>query len=75
MKLGKKNEYDDMVLVECEHGMEVKGTRTEEELREDGYKNACEIERPSDSAICEWLEYTDCWVQVWSELETIIEEE
>jgi len=64
MKLGKKIN-EEMLLVECENGIEVNGTRTEEELREDGYKNACEIERHSEGAECEWVEYPDCWVQVW----------
>ena len=67
MKLGKKNEYDNMLLVECEHGMEVGGERTTEELYADGYKDVCEVERPSEAAYCTYEDYGTCYVQVWHE--------
>lgn len=64
MKLGKKiNDY--MLLVECEQGMEVCGERTNDELYADGYKDVCEVERPSDSAWCSYEDYGTCYVQVW----------
>jgi len=64
MKLGKKID-ETMLLVECEHGMEVGGERTTEELYADGYKDVCEVERPSDSAWCSYEDYGTCYVQVW----------
>lgn len=60
---------ENMMLVECENGHEVNGSRTEAELREDGYKNACMVERPSETATETWKEYEDCYVQVWQEQE------
>lgn len=66
MYLGKL-ENEQMVLVECENGHEVNGNRTEEELREAGYKNACMVERASETAVETWQEYEDCYVQVWEE--------
>ena len=58
-----------MHLVECENGTEVMGTRTVEELYADGYKNVCEVEKPSETAIESWEEFSDCFVQVWNESE------
>lgn len=66
MYLGKL-QNEQMTLVECEGGHEVNGNRTEEELRADGYKNACMVERPSETAVETWQEYNDCYVQVWEE--------
>ena len=45
-----------MTLVECEGGHEVGGERTEKELRQDGYKNACLVEKPSEGAVGSWQE-------------------
>ena len=67
MKVGKLNEFGEMLLVECEQGMEVGGSRTTEELYVDGYKDVCEIERPSEDAVMTWQEYEGCFVQVWEE--------
>lgn len=64
MYLGKFIEGQ-MTLVECEGGHEVGGNRTEEELRQDGFKNACLVEKPSETAVESWQEYEDCFVQVW----------
>lgn len=61
---------ENMMLVECENGHEINGGRTEAELREDGYKNACMVERPSETAVETWQEYNDCYVQVWEEQPT-----
>ena len=68
MYLGKLN-GEKMMLVECEDGREVGGIRTEQELREEGYKNACLVEKPSETAVETWQEYDDCFVQVWVESE------
>ena len=68
MKLGKKID-ETMLLVECEQGMEVGGERTTEELYADGYKDVCEVERPSDSAWCSYEDYGTCYVQVWHDEE------
>lgn len=64
MKLGKMVN-DEMLLVECEFGKEVHGNRTVESLYEDGYKDVCEIERPSENVNETWQEYPTCWIQVW----------
>lgn len=64
MYLGKF-ENEQMTLVECEGGHEVGGVRAEEELRQDGFKNACLVEKPSETATCTFDEYQDCFVQVW----------
>lgn len=60
-----KFENEQMTLVECEGGHEVGGVCTEEELRHDGFKNACLVEKPSETAVESWQEYEDCFVQVW----------
>jgi len=73
MYLGKI-ENGEMSLVECENGMEVNGSRTESQLREEGFKNACLVEKPSDDAIESWQEFGDCFVQVWREPESESEE-
>ena len=75
MKLGKKNEQDEMLLVECEGGKEVNGERTVEELRADGYKDVCTVAPPSEEATCTYDEYDACFVQVWHEEEHIDEDE
>lgn len=74
MYLGKF-ENEQMTLVECEGGHEVGGVRTEEELRQDGFKNACLVEKPSETAVESWQEYEDCFVQVWEEVEPVDEDE
>lgn len=66
MKVGKFINQA-MALVECEDGREVGGSRTLEELYADGYKDVCEIERPSETAVCTYAEYATCYVQVWNE--------
>ena len=66
MYLGKKINGE-MVLVECENGNEVNGSRTEEALRADGFKNACLVAKPSETAAETWEEYEDCFIQVWEE--------
>ena len=70
MNVGKLNKQGEMQLVECENGIEVRGTRAVEELYADGYKNVCEVERPSETAIESWEEFGDCFVQVWAEPES-----
>ena len=55
--------------MECENGMEVGGTRTVEELYADGYNDACEVERPSETAVESWQEFDACFVQTWNEPE------
>lgn len=69
MYLGKL-ENEGMTLVECEGGHELGGERTEEELRQDGFKNACLVEKPSETAVESWQEYEDCFVQIWEEVNT-----
>lgn len=64
------NEQGEMQLVECENGIEVMGTRTVEELYAGGYKNVCDVEKSSDTAIESWEEFDDCYVQVWAEPES-----
>lgn len=73
MYLGKF-ENGQMALVECEGGQEVGGVRTEEELRQGGYKNACLVEKPSETATETWQEFPDCFVQVWEEQEVLADE-
>lgn len=67
MKLGKKKEQEEMLLVECEGGKEVNGNRTEAELRQEGYKDVCETEAPNSDSQCTYDEYDTCYVQVWEE--------
>lgn len=74
MYLGKF-ENEQMTLVECEGGHEVGGNRTVEELRQGGYKNACLVEKPSETAVETWQEYGDCFVQVWEEQEQVDKDE
>lgn len=74
MYLGKF-ENEQMTLVECEGGHEVGGNRTEEELRQGGYKNACLVEKPSETAVESWQEYEDCFVQVWEDQGPVEEDE
>lgn len=67
MYLGKI-ENGEMSLVECENGKEVNGRkRKESTLRDNGYKNACLVEKPSEDAVESWQEFGDCFVQVWQE--------
>ena len=66
MKVGKFINQA-MALVECEDGREVGGSRTLEELHADGYKDVCEVEKPSDTATCTYEDYETCYVQVWKE--------
>lgn len=68
MKVGKLNGQV-MTLIECEHGKEVGGNRTVEELYVDGYKDVCEVERPSEDSIGSWQEFETCFIQVWNEPE------
>ena len=69
MKVGKFNDFGDMLLVECESGKEVNGSRTLEELYADGYKDVCEVEAPSETATCTYDDYGTCYIQVWHEQE------
>ena len=69
MKVGKYNNQNEMLLVECENGIEVGGSRTVEELHADGYKDVCEVERPSETAELSWQEFDTCFVQIWNEPE------
>lgn len=75
MKLGKENEHGEMLIAECEGGMEVGGERTETVLRQDGYKDVCEVEAPSEIAVCKYVDYGRCFVQVWEEPESESEED
>ena len=64
MKLGKI--IDGIVtLVECENGQEVGGTRTEEQLYNEGFKKACLTPRGSETDTEQWNEYPTCIVQTW----------
>lgn len=58
-----------MLLVECENGIEVGGSRTVEELYADGYKDLCEVEKPSETSVLSWQEFDTCFVQIWNEPE------
>ena len=69
MKVGKYDDYGEMLLVECEQGKEISGNRTVDELYADGYKDVCEIERPDDTSVLSWQEFETCFVQVWSQEE------
>lgn len=69
MKVGKYNNQGEMLLVECENGIEVGGSRTVEELYADGYKDLCEVEKSSEKAILSWQEFDTCFVQIWNEPE------
>ena len=68
MKVGKIINGE-MQLIECEQGMETGGNRTLEELYALGYKDVCEVERPSETATCTYDDYGTCFVQVWREEE------
>ena len=59
MKLGKIIN-DSIVLVDVEDGMEVNGTRTEQDLYNDGYKKACLYYGDGKT---EWIEYPTCFVE------------
>lgn len=67
MKIGKYDNYEEMLLIECEGGKEVNGERTVEQLYNEGYKDVCEVEKPSDTATCTYEDYGTCYVQVWKE--------
>jgi len=58
-----------MTLVECENGREVGGNRTVGELYADGYKDVCEVAKPSESSVESWQEFETCFIQVWNEPE------
>ncbi len=73
MKLGKQIE-NTMHLVECEGGMEVGGSKTVEELRADGYKDAILESKPDAECEENWEEFPDCWVQSWTTKENEEEE-
>lgn len=74
MKLGKI--IDGIVtLVECEGGMEVNGTRTEDELYADGWKKACLTPKENPTDTERWEEYPTCLVQTWEREESTSEEE
>lgn len=60
MKLGKIINGE-MSLVECENGIEVNGTRSEESLLEEGYKPVCEIETDGEPV---YEDYGTCFIQV-----------
>ena len=66
MKVGKLNDQV-MTLVECENGKEVGGSRTVEELYADGYKDVCEVTKPSEDSVESWQEFESCFIQVWNE--------
>ena len=67
MKVGKFNDYGEILLIECEQGMEVGGSRSVEELYAEGYKDVCEIEKPGEDAVVSYQEFEGCFVQVWEE--------
>ena len=69
MKVGKYNNQGEMLLIECEHGVEVGGSRTVEDLYADGYKDVCEVAKPSESSVESWQEFETCFIQVWNEPE------
>lgn len=66
MKIGKLSNGD-IHFIECENGIEKDGVRTIEELYSDGYKNVNEIEKPSESSVCTYQEFSNCFVQIWNE--------
>lgn len=69
MKVGKYVNGE-MQLVTCEQGKEVGDSRTVEELYADGYKDVCEVEKPSEDSVESWQEFESCFIQVWNEPET-----
>ena len=69
MKVGKLDNQGEMMLIECEQGVEVGGNRTIEELYADGCKDVCEVERPDGAAVELWQEFDTCFVQTWTEPE------
>lgn len=64
MKYGKliNNNLD---IKEVEEGIEVGGTTTEQQLKEQGYKPVCEVEEPEGSEYFVYREYDACFVQEW----------
>ena len=68
MKLGKL-ENGQVTLVTVELGHEMVTNKTEEELYTEGYKKACVTEKPSSSAIEQWIEFPDFLLQTWEEPE------
>lgn len=64
MKYGKliNNNLD---IKEVEKGIEVGGTTTEQQLKEQGYKPVCEVEEPEGSEYFVYREYDACFVQEW----------
>ena len=67
MKVGKYNNNGEMLLVECERGIEIGGNRTTEQLYADGFKDVCEIAKPSETATMTWQEFDTCFIQVWED--------
>ena len=68
MKVGKFINQA-MALVECENGKEVGGSRTVEQLYVDGYKDVCEVEKPSETSVMSYQEFETCFIQVWNKPE------
>lgn len=66
MKVGKFINQA-MALVECEDGREVGGSRTLEELYADGYKDVCEVAKPSEDSVESWQEFESCFIQAWND--------
>lgn len=64
MKYGKliNNNLD---IKEVEEGIEVGGTTTEQQLKEQGYKPVCEVEEPEGAEYFVYREYDACFVQEW----------
>ena len=64
MKYGKliNNNLD---IKEVEKGIEVGGTTTEQQLKEQGYKPVCEVEEPEGAEYFVYREYDTCFVQEW----------
>lgn len=74
MKLGKITNGN-ITLVECENGIEVGGTHTEEYYYSQGYKKVCLTEKDNDTDIEGWSEYHTCIVQTWEREESTSEEQ
>lgn len=64
MKYGKliNNNLD---IKEVEKGIEVGGTTTEQQLKEQSYKPVCEVEEPEGVEYFVYREYDACFVQEW----------
>ena len=73
MKVGKYIN-NEMVFAECEQGVQVDSDTAVEQLYAQGYKDICEIKRPSETAVCTYQDYGTCYIQIWTEPEAIMDE-